>query len=339
MLPTVYFLLSTFQSQPSELLDAAVAMPAEVIAKQLSTKGAFVANGFEFADERLSDTLIRRKTSMTPLDVLIARGADSIPYLISQLPSQEPSALKIGDDPNTVSAAYEFYDPKVRLPDTDYWSVVTNDFLLKAPPYKHTITRGDIAFFALGQITNRWYGILGGASGLTLLCSSSEHSVLQKAAKDDWTKCGSDDLKTSLRYDVLHADSYARLTYGFVRFRTYFPTEAAELAIDCLRTTYGKTPKNEPDAGQNSFIKEFQTVPSPALDEECQRILMRTDKANGFLNEYELTKYEIILYLRSRPNYLPICLNFAQDQVKTKKDKYGYFKRFLENYGKRKVIS
>ena len=330
--------LATNRSQVSDLLEAAVALPAPVLAKELSTKGKFLADNFEFADEFRSDTLVRRKSPMTPLDTLIARGFDAIPYLTTQLGSTEPTALKIGDSPDVVSVAYEFYDPKIRQPDTEAWSVVTNEFLMKAPQFKHTFTRGDLAFFALGQITNRWYGILGGNPLLNLVCSVSDHPAVQKTAIADWSVIRSEDFKTLLRNDVLKPDSYARQVFGFERFRTYFPSEAAELALNCLRTTYGKWPKGEPPAAPDSIILELQTVACPALDEECQRILMRTDKENGYIDEFNLTKYEVILYLRSRPNYLPICINYAEFQVKNRADKFGYFKRFLENYGKRKPI-
>ena len=270
--------------------------------------------------------------------MLVSRGSDAIPYLLTQLGSQEPTKLKLGETEGVVSVAYEFYDPKTRQADTEAWSVVTNDFVMKAPQYKHTITRGDVAFFALGQITNRWYGILGGNPLLNLFCSASDHMAVQKSAVDEWAKVTSGDLKASLRNDVLKPDSYARQVFGFTRFRTFWPGEAAELAVDYLRTSYGKRPKGEPSAEPLSFILELQTVACPDLDEECQRILMRTDKVNGYLDEYDLTKYEVILYLRSRPNYLPICVNYAQDMVRKKTDKFGYFKRFLENYGKRKII-
>jgi hypothetical protein len=331
-------LLASVPSQASELLSAAVAQPRVELSKQISTKGRLLADGYEFADEFRLDTLARRKTSATSLDTLISLGSEAVPYLVSQLSSKEPTNLKIGETADVVSVKYEFYDPKARQADTEAWSVVTNEFIMKAPQYKHTVTRGDVAFFALGQITNRWYGILGGNPALNLFCSSSDHPEVQKSAKDDWEKLTSEELKALLRQDVLRPDSYARQVFGFARYRTYFPNDAADLAIDCLRTSYGKWAKGEPSAEPRSFILELQPIASPVLDEECQRILMRTDKENGYLSEYELTKYEVILYLRSRPNYMPVCLNYAQEVVKKKSDKYGYFKRFLENYGKKKTI-
>lgn len=331
-------LLAVSRSQASDLLDAAVAQPANVIAAQLSTKGRFLADAYDFADDFKADTLARRKSSMSSLDMLISRGADAVPYLISQLSNKEETKLKIGETADVVSVAYEFYDPMVRQPDTEAWAVVTNEMIMKATQYKHTVTRGDIAFFALGQITNRWYGILGGTPNLTLFCSASDHPAIQKSAAEDWEKLSSEDLKASLRKDVLRPDSYARQVFGFARYRTYFPGDAAELAIDCFRTSYGHWAKGEPTAEPRSFLLELQPIACGPLDEELQRILMRTDKENGFLNEYDLTKYEILLYLRSRPGYLPICINYATEMVKKKTDRYGYYKRFLENYGKRKTI-
>lgn len=335
----ISLLLSARFSQVSDLLDASVALPADVLTKQLSTKGRFIADGYEFADEFRSDTLVRRMTPVTPLENLISRGSDAIPYLISQLSNQEPTKVKIGENPDNACVAYEFFDPKLRQPDTEAWGVVTNEFIMKAPQYKHTITRGDVAFFALGQITNRWYGILGGNPVLTLFCSASDHPSIQKTAEEEWGKITNENLKISLKNDVIHPDSYSRQVFGFTRFRTFWPSEAADLAIDCLRNSYGRRPKGEPTAEPLSFILELQTVPSRALDEEAQRILMRDKLTNGFLDEYDLTKYEMILYLRQRPDFFPVALNYATEQVKTKKDRYGLFKRFIENYGKRKIIN
>ena len=328
--------LASLPKQASELLDAALAHPASVIAAQISTKGRFLADGYEFADEFRLDTLVRRRSPMGPLEVLISRGSESIPYLLTQLASKEPTAFKIGETPDVVSVAYEYYEPKVRAANMEVWTGVSNDTIMKAPQYKHTISRGDLAFFALGQITNRPYGVLGGNPLLNLYCSASDHPSVQKSAIADWGNAKSEDLKVLLRNDVLHPDSYSLLTFGFCRFRTYYPSEAAELAVDCLRTAYGKWPKGEPNPSPRSFIIELQTVPSRDLDQDCQRILMKTDKENRYLDEYDLTKYEVLLYLRNRQDYMPICLNFATDMVKKKTDKYGYFKRFLENYGKKK---
>ena len=339
MILAISLVLAGSRSQVSDLLDASVAMPAPELTKELSIKGRFLADAFELADEFKADTLVRRKTPLSSLDMLISRGSEAIPYLISQLSSQEATKVKIGETPDVVSVAYEFFDPKIRQPDTEAWGVVTNEFIMKAPQYKHTITRGDVAFFALGQITNRWYGILGGNPILTLFCSASDHPSIQKTADEEWGKLTSDALKSSIKNDVLHPDSYARQVFGFTRFRTYWPSEAADLAMDCLRTSYGRRPKEEPSADPLSFILELQTVPSRVMDEEVQRILARDKLSNGYLDEFELTKYEMILYLRQRPDYLPIALNYATEQVKAKKDRYGLFKRFLENYGKRKVIN
>ena len=331
-------LLAAHRSQVAHLLDGCVAQPAEVIAKQISTKGTFLADGYQFADDFKLDTLVKRKTPMSAMDSLISRGSEAISYLTTQLASQEPTKLKVGDNPDIASVAYEYYDPKLRQPDTEAWGVVTNDFIMKAPQYKHTVSRGDLAFFALGQITNRWYGILGGNIVLHLFCSASDHPGVQKSAIDEWAKVTNEDLKQSIKNDVLHPDSYARQVFGFTRFRTYWPNEAPELAMDCLRNSYGRKPKNEPSAEPLSFILELQTVGSRNFDEEGQRILMRSDLENGYLSDYDLTKYEIILYLRQRPDFLPIAINYATEQVKAKKDKYGLFQRFLENYGKRKII-
>jgi hypothetical protein len=323
------FLLSFTQSQASDLLDQAVAQPGEIIRSQITTKGTYLGDSYEFVDEFKTDQMGKRKTSLSPLGVLISQGVSVVPYLISQLTRTEPTKLTIEAIP------YEFYDPKRRQIDTEAWDVVTADHVAKTPPAKHTITRGDIAFFALGQILNRWYGILHEGKP-TLYCSASDHPEIQKQATEDWGKLNHDQLENSLAEDVKHPDSYGRMVFGFSRLRNASSEAAIEAGVAALRLSYGRFPIGKPDPFPRTLFTEFQVVGDSRLDQPCHQILNKTDKENGFLDEYDTTKYQIILYLRTRDRYMPLCLNYATEAVKKKQDKYGYFAQFLRRYGQRK---
>lgn len=319
------FLLSFTQS---DLLDQAIAQPAEVIRTQITTKGGFLADGYEFVDQFKTDQMGKRKSNLGPLETLISQGASVVPYLISQLTRTEPTKLTIDAIP------YEFYDPKVRQIDTEAWDVVTAEHVSKNPIAKHTVTRGDLAFFALGQILNRWYGILHEGKP-TLYCSASDHPEIQKQATEDWGKINNDQLKNSLAEDVKHPDSYGRMVFGFSRLRNASPEEAVDAATAAFRLSYGKFPVGKPDPFPRTLFTEFQPVGHYKLDQICQQILDKTDKENGFLDEYDTTRYQVILYLRTRDRYMPLCLKVANEAVKKKQDKYGYFAQFLRRYGQK----
>lgn len=326
--------MTLLRDQSSDLLDQVVAQPADVIRTQISTKGRYLADAYEFVDEFKTDTLGRRKSNLSPLDLLIARGAEAVPYLVSQLSDSTPTKLVLKGDASTKFVPYEAYDPLVRQPETDYWNVVTQQDVEKAGDSVHIVTRGDLAFFALGQIVNRWYGILFPGK-LTLYCSASDHPAMVKQATADWGKLTIPELRSLLRTDIKKPDSYARMTYGFQRFRSYFPGEASDLAVEALHNTFGRWPKGEPAVEPDSFIIELQPVASWQIDQACYQILSKTDKENGFLSEYGTTKYEVLLYLKDRPNYLSICQKYANEFVKKKQDTYGYYAQFLRRYGRK----
>ncbi len=330
----IAFAMTLLRDQSSDLLDQVAAQPAEIIRGQISTKGQYLADAYEFVDEFKTDTLGRRKSNLSPLDLLISRGAEVVPYLVTQLSNSSPTKLVLKGDANTKLVPYEAYDPLVRVPDTDYWNVVSQQDVQKAGNEEHVVTRGDLAFFALGQIVNRWYGILFPGK-LTLYCSASDHPAIVKQATADWGNLTPTELRSILRTDVKKPDSYARMVYGFQRFRSYFSGEAPDLAVEALHNTYGRWPKGEPSVEPDAFITELQPIANWQIDQVCYQILSKTDKENGFLNEYATTKYEAMLYLKDRPNYLSICQKYATEFVKKKQDTYGYYAQFLRRYGRK----
>ena len=325
--------LAIHRDQASDLLDEAVAQPPDLIKAQISTQCRFIADGYEFGDEFKTDVMGRRKTNMTALEQLIARGPDVVPYLTSQLGRKDPTKFTIQGSPDIKAVAYEFYDPKVRQPDVDYWDVVTMEQVNKAEQLVQTVTRGDLAYFALGQIVNRWYGIYFPGK-ITLFCSASDHPEIQKQAAADWGNLNPTEFEKILRNDVRKPDTYARMTFGFTRYRNYFPGDASELAVQTLRNTYGQFPQGKPDIAPNNFWAQMEPIANKDLDQVAYQQLTRTDKENGFLAEYDTTQYQILLYLKNRKGYEAIAINYAKDFVKKKKDKYGYFARFLQRYGK-----
>ncbi|MBI1332787.1 MAG: hypothetical protein GC165_07895 [Armatimonadetes bacterium] len=320
------------RDQAAGLLDKAAAEPADVIRAQITTQCRYIADKFEFVDEFHTDTMGPRKSSLSALEDLVSLGADAVPYLVSQLPDQSQTKLMIQGDKDTKVVAYEAYDPLARQMGAEYWDVVTMEQVNGAKPYVHAVTRGDLAYFALGQIVNRSYGILFPGK-ITLFCSASDHPAIQKQAQADWGKLTPAELQSLLRVDVKKPDTYARMVYGFSRYRNYFPGDSVDLAVEALRNTYGRWPMGKPDTLPRSFISELQPVAHWEIDQILYKWLSQTDKQNGFLDEYELTKAQILQYLKDRPNYRAICVKYAKDLVKEKKDRFGYIDQFLKKYG------
>ena len=84
----------------------------------------------------------------------------------------------------------------------------------------------------------------------------------------------------------------------------------------------------------NSFFIEPQPVAHYEIDQILYRWLSQPTSMVGFISDYELTRQEILLYLKERRDYKSIAIKYAKEMVQKKQDRFGYVAQFLRRYGK-----
>ena len=303
----------------AQLLDDLVAM------KEDDVFGLFGDGSFDFRADRYEGhwalQYVPKKGNPSSMELLVARGADAVPYLASQLSSTQPTVVTFGSSPFSSVWLSDLYDPRVRevgvdeiYPDAD--ASEADGAVFK----EHTFCRGDIAYLALGQIVNRWYGRFSAQN--TAIGSPPKHPKLLRRAQAEWGSLTREDLRQVLRTDMLKPDSDERMSNALCRYRTYFPEDAVRMAVECLKTSYGKWAPGDrsPDW---FFIDQLKPIACEEIDKVCYDILTKTLKQNHFIIDYEDCKGYILSYLKDRPGYREKCFAFARKH-ENEKTREGY---------------
>ena len=295
----------------AELLDEVMTLPEEGIVD------IFHWNAFTFMADRYEgyfggkDEYVLKKSKPAAIDLLVARGADAVPYLASQLGSTQPTKAAFGTSPFSSMFLSALYDPKVREVGVDqvFPDGEEQDALLQ-----HTFCRGDVAFAALGQIVNRWYGRFPAQN--TAIGSPPKLPKLRARAEAEWGHLTREGLREVLRKDMLQPDSDDRMTYALCRYRTYFPEDAVRMAVECLKTSYGKW---DPVGGNGiQFFFQLMPIACAEIDKICYEMLNKSLKQNHFIIDYDGFKIGVLCYLKDRPGYRAKCFEFARKHANEK---------------------
>ena len=326
LLITTYFTGNT--QNLINLLDKSVKLDADILFQAMRNRCDYLPDGYTITDR--FKPIVKKTGTLDSLEVLISKGEFAIPYLISQLSNDQPSNLVLGSD-FVKYIEYEAYDSKARQKTGNAWPAVeTNDLLIDSKgPARHTISRGDIAFFVIGQIVNRWYGVIRSYPGVIFYCPIAKNSMIQKQVKSDWLGISSESLRKSLEIDSLHPDSLSRQIFGFQRYRCQFPKSVNSLAVKCLRHSYGKASDIEPKAGPFSLISQFAPIASGQIDVDLHRMIQSDKLFDKTRKEYQFTELEILYYLVARDGYHQFALSFAQKVIASGGDSSGLYRIFL----------
>lgn len=319
------------ESKAKELLDLSVKGSYAVIVPDLANRHDLIADVSLYKGRFVNDLL--RPTKRTHIGELVGIGYDALPYLLTQVKSKEPTEVRVGDG-NQLLFLYDSYDPARRDSGKSYWPSVdaVESTIRRSSDPERTLTRGDLATFAVGQITNRWLGILRIHQHVVYYSPVSGSESKVSRLVNEWNGITKQKHKESLEYDVLHPDSYAREAYGFQRFRTFYPDEAADLAIKCLTQFYGRALSNEPSAGDRSIFQEMSKVADERVDKLVYTML--TDgRALKLDRQRPYTTYDMLSYLVDRPGFRDKAIAIAKEKVDRGWDERGRFKSFLERNG------
>ncbi len=330
MICTLFFTTNVIVNnlQLNILLDNSVNLEPEVLFQAMRNRCDYLADSYIHTDR--FKPLVRRSLKFSPLDLLISKGELAIPYLISQLSSSQTCNLVLGGD-FVKYTEYEAYDSKARGKHNNAWPAVeTNDLLIDDKrSNRHTVTRGDIAFFAIGQIVNRWYGVIRSYPGAVFYCPISKNSKLQQFVKSDWNGINKESLRKSLETDILHPDSLSRQVSGFQRYRCRFPITARNVALKCLSHSYGKVSDTEPRSGSSSLFNQFGVIASAKIDEACYRMIQSENSFDSSKKEYQLTKIEILYYLVGRSRFRDFAISYAEKMISHGMDSRGLYSMFI----------
>lgn len=276
----------------------------------------------------------KKEGRFSALEALVSKGYKSVPYLLSQITSTSPSLLTLTGNDQVAIRPLTTYDLRDRLNGVAEESseIPRQGKDTTSPTLNLTVTRGDIAFYALGQIVNRNYGTLDKRENSFLFFRlGNEVTKIQGM----WKHLTSNQLKDSLMRDIFEPDSIARQTAGFARLRTYFPDDAVRVAVNCLNTSYGKRQLNGPK-GFGSLFVELQPIACKSIDQACYKLLK--DDGKGIIDSTikETIVSDTLGYLCLRPQYLPLCISICKERTGKSSTRLGDpYLRFLKRYNQK----
>lgn len=188
---------------PADLVSRITAQSGEEIWRDLTDLRALVGDEGSLAGE-FPFEVIKPTPRRSAVTELIRFGRKNIQLLAANIDDPTPTKLKISG-----ALAGSFYDQASLSKRAENWVDVGTvlDRNLKVPA--HTITIGDVAFFALGRIVNRWFLPVRG-EGVVILNPPSLFPALRGAVRQEYCSMTSGTLAQALRHDILSPDSPAR---------------------------------------------------------------------------------------------------------------------------------
>ena len=321
---------SSTEKSDSDLLADCLKMDSEVLSEHLSSSAAYLADSYSSSGLRLDGPMVKRQETRDSLELLVGRGLAAVPFLLSVLDSQKPSKLSLGSD-FVGAIPFDSYDPRFRQGKIDPWPLVEEQDARNAAiskPY-YTVRSGDIAFFALGQIVNRWCGDLRCYPGATFYSFHSNDKAFVNKVRNDWKGLSSTGLEQVILSDINHPDSIARQSLAMARYRCMFPDKAEVVAVKYLLAAYGSLPKGRPPGVFPTIFQQIQPIASAKLDKTCYELLLNKKKRATFRPEYKFTETDILDYLALRPSYNGKAIQYAKEAISRKDPLSSEFVKFL----------
>jgi|GEM_PF-7124343 len=279
------------------------------------------------------ESMVRRTDKPSALAQLIAMGPKAVSELTWHLRSSKETSYEIGTGGFTRAVEYFSYDPKRPDVASEPWPNFGAIGAAGKEVTRYRICEGDLAYFAIGEIVNRWYMPIRGG-GMYVLCSPVRNPELARHVIDDWRYTTPEDLLDSLKRDVVHCDSSARMELGIRRLATYFPSKVEDIAVAAFANIRERPDRQVVDGPPNrvNFFLAIEPIASPRLDKECVRLLGRLER---WQSPSASLGSRVLNYLRKRPGYLETCVLFAKGRIQRKDDAMGQYAQFLSLYAKK----
>ena len=318
----------------AELLADSLKLNPSILLEHLSSSSASLSDKYFASGTKGDGPMVRRNGSRDSLEALVGKGIGAVPYLLSKLESQNPSLLELG---GTFVAAIPFknHDPRYRKGPVDPWPLVEEDDVSNAAnaKTKYRVREGDIALFALGQIVNRWYGILRCYPGATFYSYHSDDKSFVQEVRNEWKALSLAQFEQVILTDIFHPDSYARQSLALAKYRSMFPSKSENIAEKCILNAYGSFPKGRPSGRFPTIFQQIQPIACERLDKVCYKLLLDEKKRSRFGPDYRFTELDILGYLVLRPGYKEKAIDYANAAIAKKGSLASHFSKFLQMQG------
>lgn len=318
-------------SSTTELLNELLKEDKDTLYGYLCNNMNFCADPCTLTGQFPFQRFVVKSTKPDLMARLVAKGAPAVDELLAHLDDVRESRLVL-DSPWTINYVHAITDNGKPSPG-DLWDFDSID-LDRAPQVKrYTITTADIAYYAIGQIVNRWYQPIISAGGAALISSPVLSPSIKRDLRMQWGGLTAVQLKQSLRRDVLDPDTDKRAAFGIRRLSLYFPQEAESVALSrvnlILRHGYHYSSK-QMGGGWGSFFDALQTVASDQVLSACSKLLEKEELRTPKEQIYGLGVLEL---LQLRAKYIEPCRIYCRKCLAEKPNPLGMdFRKFLEVY-------
>ena len=232
---------------------------------------------------------------------IIRRGAESIQVLLTESASKKHVDLVLGPGEFNLVKDHGFLDPKKRPKGFRGEPII--DQLIDLPSLEsYGVTRGDIAAFLLGIVTNRLYFRPEVYPGMTFFATPGSAPVSLNKVKREWTGTSKIDLEKSLEYDLYHPDSAARQIEAFAALRFYYPGKEVDRAVKSLRSSFLECAGDGPSV-KTSLIYEFQQIACDRIDNAVIQVLKRLEVSASLRKRSPFAFLHSLMYLSKRSKY------------------------------------
>lgn len=183
--------------------------------------------------------------SSPPLRALVEMGVEAVPTLLQHLDDSRLTPFDrppLADNPSVI---HRYKELTVELDPLDRRSIALLAEEVKAmPPARdasnHQLMVGDVCFFALGQILNRYYLPYQPVTKYVMIVTSPlEFPELTASLRRQWAEVSETSHKTQLAQDLkAHGTSRFRED-AWLRTQFYYPNDAQAHALDVIRAERG----------------------------------------------------------------------------------------------------
>ncbi len=170
---------------------------------------------------------------------LVRQGAAAVPHLLAHLNDRRPTRFTVRWGwGNAVFLGEPYGKDFDRNERTDKPPPAKDDKEPRSavgPPYRHTVTVGDLCFVAVGQIVNRNYNAVRYQPTACIVINSPTRSAsLRKRVQAAWGGLTREKHRASLVADFLRPDHEERRIGACKRLAYYYPDALEPLALEFL---------------------------------------------------------------------------------------------------------
>lgn len=296
-------------------------------------RGRFIADQVVVLGQFPREKVVGAQGDTTPKDVskCVGSGAQSVRALCNLLNSERQSALSVPIDSRSLILAnvHDLF-PAGRGQER-YNATIEAAFRDPAREIaRWRLTYGDLAYFLIGQITNRNYLPYRAGQAYVAVCGVSAFPENARDVQRRWGKVTQRDLVRSLRRDALDPDTPDRVFGALRRLNMWARADAIEVVIQLLKRIGGAPSKKCRDVQLTGaslggmrirFLYDallaLSDVQSEALDEACKGAALKLSNSEENDISYDEAALGILNRLsENKPKYWYVCVTLAKSRAR-----------------------